>query len=265
VNKSKGVTLLEVMLVLLIGSLLILLAVRQYQQYQLEQYALQLKYNVDSLLQAMSYYYRANCETGKLSPSQLVPFPPTQLAYSLSLDKNDFVGYLPNNFQPMNPLVDNSVDDYGYSTQFNFFQVGQKNANACFSFWGTGATPVGCNTPAAIPDTVVVGWQLQVIVKMSNPATTTNYLGLTGADCAVDESDLPTNKVVDCSKKNTDSTPTYLVWQRSPSFATPAVSSSAWMSTPVLKMFNLQYTHDPMFELYMNNTATTSYYYLCGG
>ena len=264
-KKSKGVTLLEVMLVLLIGSLLLIFGIRQYQQYQLEQYALQLKYNVDSLLQAMSYFYRANCAKGKLSPSQLTPFPPTQLAYSLSVDNNDFVGYLPNNWQPLNFLVDNTADDYGYSTQFNFYQIGQKNANACFSFWSTGNTPAGCNTPNAIPNTLVVGWQMQVIVKMINPDTTTNYLGLTGADCAIDATDLPTNKVVDCSKTSASGAPTYLVWQRPPSFATPTISANDWMATPGLRMFNLQYSHDAMFELYMDNSSATPYYYLCGG
>lgn len=263
VNESRGVTLLEVMLVLLIGSFLLLLAVRQYEQYQLEQYALQLKYNVDSLLQAMSYFYRANCATGKLSPSQLSPFPPTQLTYPLSLNNNDFAGYLPDNWQPMNPLVDNNANDNGYFTQFNFFQIGQKNATACFTFWSSGNTPAGCNTSTAIPNTMVVGWQIQVVVKMINPQTTTNYLGLTGADCAIDASNLPANKIVNCSNNSTSGSPTYLVWQRSPSFATPTVSANDWMATPRLKMFNAQYTHDAMFELYMNNSSP--YYYLCGG
>ena len=58
---QKGLTLLEALLTLAIASMLLVLSLRMYESYALDSYISELQYNVDSLFQAMSLYYKVNC------------------------------------------------------------------------------------------------------------------------------------------------------------------------------------------------------------
>lgn len=268
-KKAAGVTMLELMLVILIGAAIVIFGLQQYQQYQKNQYAIQLRSTVDSLLEALGSYYQANCETGTLSPTSMT-FPPSPIAFDdggrLLNDLQN--GYLPANVLFFNPIVDNTATNQGYAVQLNFFQSTNpaqpgRRTQVCYSFWGT-STGAGCSdTPLPTPNTMIIGWQIQVAVKIKDPATILNYVGLTGADCAVES--LTPGVPADCGSSTGSTNPLrYLIWQRLPAFASSAINSSLWLSNPLVKQFKAQYTHDEMYELYMNNTATSPYYYLCG-
>jgi hypothetical protein len=256
------------MLVLLIGSSILLFSIKQYEEYKMNQNAIALKSTVDSILQSMSYYYQANCQNGTLSPT-VSSFPPPPVFDNAGALWNVLnQGFLPANWQGLNPIVDNAAPNQGYSVQFNYFQSTKpsnpgRNTKVCYNFWSSGTANVsGCGaTPAPIPDSIIIGWQIQVTVKMKDPTSTMDYAGLAGADCAV--TDLTPNTVADCSHSGTGPFQ-YLVWQRLPAFASPTISSPLWLTTPMVKQFNEAYTHDPMYEIFMNGTSPTSYYYLCG-
>lgn len=256
------------MLVILIGASIAIFGLRQFEQYQKNQYAIQLRLTVDSLLEALGSYYQANCETGTLSPKSMT-FPPSPIGFDDGGTLLDDLqnGYLPDSVLFLNPIVDNKATNQGYAVQLNFFQSTNpaqpgRHTKVCYSFWGT-STAAGCSdTPAPTPNTMIIGWQIQVAVKIKDPTTIMNYVALTGADCAVP--DLTPGVPADCGTGvGSTKALNYLIWQRLPSFASSAINSSLWLSNPLVKQFNEQYTHDEMYELYMNNT-TSPYYYLCG-
>lgn len=269
--KIKGVTLPEFLLVLAIGMAVIVMGLRQYQARQKENNYRILRNNVENLFVAMKNYYYVNCpENGTLypkqQPSMLVPVPVT---------KTDLTAYFSRTWPLFSSVVyhgeqteekeENAAADSGYKSeasylaQFNPIDYTNKNAYVCNYF---GTDPVACSQPEPIPSSKVLLWQAQVAVLMANPAETVAYLGVSGADCAVNE--VPTDIGVDCSTGITEGEAAYLVWQRLPSFASPELKTVHWLSNPRVKMLNLQYTHDPMYENY--NPSDTSYqYYVCGG
>ena len=59
-TQQKGVTLIEVMLVLAIASLLILLGIRQYQSYKGDINIKQFNYDIDKIFKAMKEFYSTN-------------------------------------------------------------------------------------------------------------------------------------------------------------------------------------------------------------
>lgn len=270
-HTMRGVTMLELMLVILIGSSILLFSLEQYREYQANQYAIQLRSSVDSILQAMSYYYQGNCQRGTLSPSMLPAFPPNPPIFNrngnLWNDLNN--GFLPANWQGLNVIVDNSAANQGYSVQFNYYEATKpispgRNTTVCSPFWSSGNPFIasGCSTtPAPIIGSIIVGWQIQVAVKMHDPNTTLDYMGLAGADCAL--ATLPTNQPADCSQQPANPPYNYLIWLRLPSFASPTIGTPLWLTTPMVKQFNEAYTHDPMYEIFMRSTSSP-YYYLCG-
>lgn len=264
IKKLIGVTLLEILLVIAIGSSFILFAIRQYQLYQAQQYALQLRYNAETLLEALSYYYQANCAAGSGRTLSQTPLP-SVYDDSGKLYTDLTKGFLPGNWQPINPLVDNAATNKGYFVQFNNRSAGNRNINVCYSYWSTSGTAgtQGCSPAQAISNAPIILWQEQLAIKMKNPAQTLGYLGLSGADCAVDS--LTSGAPVDCSNTSTTGQPNYLVWQRLPSFASPTLTGDQWINQPIQKSFIQQYTHDPMYELYLQGTGSTTFNYLCGG
>jgi prepilin-type N-terminal cleavage/methylation domain-containing protein len=261
-NKSNGMTLLEVMLALAIAASIVLMGLKQYQQYKLGQEIEQVRYNVNLLFKALGDYYFANCAaavdgnpgvTGTLAPSQS-PANPFIIAITTQL-----AGYL-SNWPPLyNPLIDST---FGYTAQFNqSIQAGVRAATVCSSYW----TPMCSSAPN--PSSQIILWTAQVVVKMSDPTKTLAYQGLVNADCAV--TSVPAARAINCSTTNggdgvTTGSPAYLVWQRLPSFASPAMSSSLQGAGSVIKEFNMLYTHDPMAELY-NIASYSTPNYLCGG
>lgn len=242
-QKQKGVTLLEILLVLAIASSLLLLGVRQYTQYKRDQYPDDLKLKISQLFQAAANYYKANCESGSLS--------------SASLGVSDLKDFLPAQWSSVNPLV--SPDQY--VIQFNESTVDVRFIYACYN----GA----CSDPEPISSTTKnnTSYQLQVAVKLadSSMASMLSYKALLGADCI---SDLNGKQVTPCGATTAGTGP-YLVWTRSPSLAMFNSNSNLWPSVHTVNQFKLQYTHDPMYEM-ANPTATSpldsrDVYYQCGG
>lgn len=245
-----GVTLLEILLALAIGAAVILMGIKQYQQYQTQQYMAQLQFNVDQLFQGLGFYYQNYCSI--LNPSTTT--------YLLNVHADlEVPGYLSTNWQPYNPLINNTDTTNNYIVQFNLSgnTAPTRYENACWNFTGN-ASDLNCTTPQATQASVFL-WRTQVAIEFPSTADMDTYKNLLNADCI---SDLSSSGVTPC-----DSSPPsghYLVWERLPSFSAPNSSSGLWPATHVLQEFNLQYTHDQMYELQNSSYAATQNY-MCGG
>ncbi len=264
IKNSYGITLLEVMLVLAIASTIVLSGIRQYTFYQRDRNAFVLKYNIDILFQGMRNYYYANCAEStdtnmalhKLAPSRN-PSNPFAVTIQTMLGN-----YLDTTWHPFNPLIDSSFGDSGYDVQFNQISwSGARNENFCYYYPGTSQTNPTCGA-LVNSNAIVYSWIAQIVVKIQDPNMTLALKGMTGANCALTDYTSPT--IVDCSTGATSGAPSYLVWQRLPSFASPDTSSGLWRAAPTVKAFKLQYTNDTYWEL-VNAPNGVQGYYLCGG
>lgn len=251
-----GVTLVEVMLVLAVGSSILLFGVKHYKTLKLDADVRQLQYNVDKLFQAGADYYQANCRrqvnpttgavigtTGTLDPDYTTaptnPYPVT--VASLITD-----GYLTGTL-PLNPLVNNDGTNGGYFVQFNR------------------VTPdADRTTTLSTGETVNIGriivWRVQVSVELKNATTASVYKNLLGADCLSTTDG--NNGVKPCSEGASGN---YVVWERLPSFAVPSSHSNYWMTNAMVKQFNQLYQTLPV--LYLSSVSSTYYpqqNYLCG-
>lgn len=137
-KQQKGVSLLEAMLALAIGATVLVLSLRMFSQYQLESNLENLRYNVDTMFQAMSLYYKANClgtyvsnasvynsagtisTYGTLNPSPQNPSPPslTQPKRIKLADLQGVNNYLPN-WIPSNTLLNTAFGEGGFYMQFD--------------------------------------------------------------------------------------------------------------------------------------------------
>lgn len=269
-------TLLEVMLVLAIGGSILILSLKQYFQWSEQSSAQQLQYNVDSLFQAMAYYYKSNCadsydgsgmpvaSSGALSPTSITYPPTTSVTVTMTALQSD--GLLPN-WQPLNPLVNASggTSSPAYVLQFNPMTM-NRNVYACWNF-GTTVPGRVCTTPQQIPTSAstpypadVVLWRIQIAVLIQDTTNIEVYKNQLLADCI---SSTGTNGTVTPCATSTG-TGDYLVWERLPSFASPTMANTSSQSIQNLKTFNLQYSHDQMYE-FNNVTDASSQWYLCGG
>ncbi len=258
--RQKGVTLLEIMLVLVIGSAIMLLAFRQYQQYEFDQNIQRIKYNVDQLFSAGNSYYQAYCSGFSVSNTN-----PISVSIS-SLQNQNFL----TAWQPINPLVDTSGNQ-SYVLQFNFQQPAvspvegngtlSRYITACTNY-GTTSASLSCSTPQPIQSGTfqVYVWYELVAVKIANatPARMTSYQNLLAANCI---SDVSGGSIAPCGSNPT--TGSYLVWESLPSSSANTTSSS-WQTLQTLSQFNTQYTHDQMYE-FNNPTYGNSQNYLCNG
>lgn len=280
-KKQLGMTLLEIMLVLAVGAMFIIIGLQQYSQWSEQSSADQLKYNVDSLFQAMAYFYKANCadsydqngnpvaKSGALSPSSFaaasLAFPPTN-PFPVTVSTLETNGYL-KQWQPVNPLVNTSSTAIPYIVQFNPITENY-NVYACWNFNpGMTTSHQKCTIPQPIPTSAsapyganVVLWSIQVAVLIQDTANINTYKNQLIADCISTTSG---NTIIPCGQTGSG-TGAYLVWTRMPSFANPTIATSANQAAQNLKAFQLQYTHDPMYEL-NNVTYAGQQYYLCGG
>ncbi|MHB1946679.1 MAG: prepilin-type N-terminal cleavage/methylation domain-containing protein [Gammaproteobacteria bacterium] len=244
-----GVTLLEILLALAIGAAVILMGIQQYRQYQTQQSLAQLQFNVDQLFQGLSFYYVNYCSS--LSTSSTT--------YPLNVHTDlEVPGYLSTHWQSYNPLINNTDTANNYIVQFNISTGTPPNRyeNACWNFTGK-ASDLTCTTPQATQASVYL-WRAQVAIEFPSTANMTALKNLLVADCI---SDLSGSAVTPCDS-SPPATGHYLVWERLPSFATSSSSSGLWTSIPVLQEFNLQYTHDQMYE-FQNSTYSSSQNYMC--
>jgi prepilin-type N-terminal cleavage/methylation domain-containing protein len=276
-KQQEGVTLFEMLLVMAIIAMISLMTFRFYQQSQLSNDIDKLQYNVDQLFQALGQYYKANCieytnpgppvtvsKAGLLDPRH-TPAPTDPFPINI---QNDLItpGYL-TSWQPINSLV-NNASSVNYVVQFNKVVVTAPatpvQVNACIVLTpGSTCVPSPPNTAnlptGAVNSSQIIIWRPQVAVLLNDPTTAALYQTRMAADCISSLDD--TGSFVDkCSSSPTAGG--YLVWERLPSAASPNAMSNLWLSMPLLKQFNMQYTHDQMYEL---NSSAGQQYYLCGG
>lgn len=256
----EGMSLLETMLVMVLGAGIIMLGLRQYQSIKIDSNVQQVIYNADQIFQAAAFYYQANCRrqidpltgavvgtAGTLDPasSPANPFPVTVADLRTA-------GFLVHPL-PLNPIVKTSGLNGGYMVQFNK------------------VVPVPDRTMVTSSgDTVKLGqitmWRVQVAVQLAVNSTATQYKNLLQADCLSTLNSLGTG-VTPCSEIG--AVPTggiiYAVWERLPSYASPQSDSNLWVTNAAVKMFKQLYEAYP--DRYLAGLPTSSYpsqNYLCG-
>lgn len=247
---QKGMTLLEVILVLAIASTFVAMGFRVYQGFNADRNLQQINYNVDVLFQGLKAFYSSTCSTLQVSSAN--PFP---IVIS-DLVANKFIEQQWPPFQ--SPIVDSS----SYVVQFNR-STSTRNISQCYKDVGTNV--VTCSTPQEIiAKNTVLLWRLQVAVKVLDVAQAENYRAMLGANCV---SSLVGSIVTPCSA-SPNPAGGYLVWERLPSFATPNASSAYWPSIHGVLQFKRQYTNDDFYAFTTNDiTYNGGAYqnYLCGG
>ncbi len=253
-KNQKGITLLEFMLVMAIGTSMILLSLKMYESYKLEQSFDTLQGNVDILFQALGKYYKANCAGTTFNTVGASPVP-VSIATLQSGGYLDMTGWIPSNSLVNNTGLNGPLS--AFVLQFNPLPAVSVNTIACTS---GSATPCSNYVVQALPagQSAGVVWVAQVAVQLANTANITTYMGRMGAQCV---STFSATTVTPCT-----STPTALdtlVWERLPSFVSPQATSILWPMMPMLKQFQLQYTHDQNYEL--NSGFSGTQYYTCGG
>lgn len=256
-KQTNGITLIEMLLVMVIAMSFIVLAIRQYQIWRHDADIRQLQYNVSTLFQAMNGFYKANCAPaeGKLNPNQEASPP---VVVNVADDLQDYMTAP----LPVSPLV-NNADNNGYILQFNQYT---QDRNACVEPNGK-----DCDKEQKIGEVVV--WMSQVAVKLapsiSNNATAAQaYLHLLNGDCL---SKMDGNKVEPCPSEGglapiIGPGEAYVVWQRAPSFTTSENKSSYWVTNPTLNQFTQQYrTYSDAYILNTKgSTPTKKQYFYCG-
>ncbi len=249
--------------------------------------------------QGISYVTGVKSSAGALDPVTTNG----NLTVTLKIKKLETPGYLiTSSWHPTNFLVDNTPTDKGYYLQFNAGSFQTTNAFACTdnNYNGTtsiprGATPSACNTnnttplnasfitpttqttPPTPPPKVQVGpgqvitWRLQVAVKLaSNYASQKEQATLLqqlGAEC-ISQAGSSAGPVPACETTPSTNPGGYLVWERSATFISNN-TTNYWITQPMIKQFNMQYTNDSMQLLNEPNyqkfsNGDTSQYYLCG-
>lgn len=258
---QKGATLFEIMLVLSIGGMLTLMSVRYYQSYSNAVQRSFLQQNVNKLLQAAANYYQTNCQLNSTNTSTALtntPIAPLRLSIPALVSSGDLT-----NWNPTNSLVDATAvgTDSGYVLQLNpNISSSPEMVGACNVIQpGVACVP---SATIALPanQATIVTWSIQVAVKLKNASKVSTYASIMSADCTSNM----TGAVVDpCTPSSAGN---YLVWRLNPSTAALQMSSPLQFNKPILKQFNLQYTHDQNYE--MNSSlsgANAPAYYVCGG
>lgn len=216
-----GITLIEVMLVMVIASTLILMGIRMYTQYQRDAEIIEMKYNIDALFQAMSKYYYANCNT-----SQFLDTSNGSIAVTMDTLKDG--GYLTADIRAVSELL-NTNNAAPYMMQFNpstqrYLYDGNNMGN-------------------------VAVWSMQITVdttRKGNWGTDSGRAALSsmmGADCmsgkmTLDGSGMQIN--YPCRAATIPSVPNPKPsWERMMSnVGVNALSTSYWMTMPTVRMFN---------------------------
>lgn len=143
--------------------------------------------------------------------------------------------------------------------QFNPYVSTGVTVNACVVT--TPGTPcVSSSSTLLASQAQVIIWVAQVAIKFVDTKTTAEinaYKASLGANCL---SNLSGDIVTPCASSTGG---TYLVWGRLPSTIASRSQSRLWQMMPLLKQFNLQYTHDQMLELNQGYPSVQNYE--CGG
>lgn len=260
IHKQQGVTLVEVILVLVISMAILYFSIQQYLIYKRATDVYLLKRNINILFQAAAKYYKANCAIPNpygipniLSVANL----PSATYYSVSYDTLVSEGYLSEPLSP-SPFVQPGSDaPEGYLIQFNLAK--QPNGNLIPR---TVATPSG-----AQPVGNILFWRIQISAYLSDVAPATALQNELGADCLSSQTTdwLGHIAVAPCSLSTQGQ---YAVWERLPNFAegNPAANSLFWQTMPTVMQFKQMYTTYPMSVLLAPFSGVANkQVYVCGG
>lgn len=265
-KKQSGVTLLETILVLTLASFVIMMGIRQYELMKRENDLDRIRFNVDQLFQAASYWYQANCkrqpvvtnpgtfiaDTGALDPANN-PASPFRVEFS------DLVtdGFLDNNVVTINPLVNDAGTQAGlnnaYIVQFNLAPLTQKTVNI------NPTTTVNLGT--------IYVWKIQVAVQLRPTRNATTYGNILSVNCLSGTTTNTAGQTVVTPCDSVTGTPTgtpYLVWEKLPGFLSSETSSPYWSTMPVIKQFANSFEQYPMGYLAQQPQPYPQQNYLCG-
>lgn len=262
-KKQAGMTLVEIMLVIVIASAIVYMSINQYLSYRHYGDVAQVQANVNTLFQSMSAFYKANCSgtEGELSPQKLDPirdYPQVLLNIATQLRAE---GYLTETLS-LNPMVSVVVPpggEKGYYTQFNLV-IPLPERTICVTGVNSAGFPVyssTCANPTVIG--TVVTWKAQVAVHLnsSNVVQLRNYRNLLGADCL---SRYTGSGIVPCSISGNAGD--YAVWERLPSHSNTGALSNYWGTTPVVSQFTQMYTTEPISKII--SSGSDEQYFVCG-
>lgn len=284
-KRDEGIGLIEVLLVLAIAAAIIVMGIRQYQSFRQDADVQQLKYNIDTIFQAMNQFYKVNClgsvnaagvlVPGLLNPSHKpVPVSPYPIIITTDLVNN---GFLAANPFPLSPLVDNSSPPFGgYVAQFNQTALASNTKKVCVAAKGpypnNPATGIAAsqNCTSAVAVGTIVTWNAQVAVLMKNSATAQQYLKMLNADCTSTKGLLGKGTTVSpCGSGGLISLGAkgaYLVFTRQPTFSSTGTTPDEWEANQTASQFTQMYTTYPVVYLLNSAGQTQSgpQYYYCG-
>lgn len=264
-RRQAGFNLVEIMLVMVIGSSIAFLGMQLYLSLRKDSDARQVQANVDAVFKALSAFYKANCYghtkadqtviPGVLNPAYWGGSAPPVVPVNINTDLIQ-KGFLDANALITTPIVSATGaagTTNGYVAQFN-----SKTSTRFACIEGSGAPNSPTCTKTA-PVGTVTEWQAQVSVQLeTTPAASAGqYKALLAGDCL---SGLAGLLVTPCTGVDAG---TYVVWQRNPSSPSKEESSSTyWHTTPTVKQFTQMYTTYPTSSLIDSGGANQNY--LCG-
>lgn len=243
---QQGVTLLEIILVLAIMMMILYLSIRQYQIYRRDADIQQLKYNVDVLFQAVSQYYRANCNKPPLNSYY------QGQSYSVSIQTLTDQGFLTTTL-PMSPFVAYPPHGVGFIVQLNQYQL-SVGMNPPLPVRLVNVSPSG-----TMPAGYIVLWQAQVAVNLQTPEMAAALQNPLGADCLSSMGPSGAD-VLPCAMGATGPK-VFAVWNRLPSMASTTANSNFWYTNPTIRQFTQMYTVSPVFA---DPTLANGQYFVCG-
>ncbi|OGT38246.1 MAG: hypothetical protein A3F12_07290 [Gammaproteobacteria bacterium RIFCSPHIGHO2_12_FULL_38_14] len=239
---QQGMTILELMLVLVIGAVFIFLGIQQYQTYRLDADLRQVKSNVGILSEAAARFYYANCirqwnpDSGYVNSATVGVLDPS------------------NTPAPSNPFTigffafDATLGPY-YSTNPVFTPFAPKN-NFIVYFIRTDSDRT---IPPSTKIGTIVQWRIRVAVRV--PASkSVAYAKQLNADCTTDT---PASLDV-CQAGVTNKN--YIIFERLPSDVLGTLSGY-WLIMPQVAEFKQMYTTYPL--LYLISKEGENQYFLC--
>jgi len=259
--KERGFTIIEILLVTVIGGMIILMGIRQYYSYRFDADVTVIKYNVDALFAAMSSYFQANCSgSGTLSPTNITPFPPPNgLAGARNLNIN--TDLVPVYLSAANIMHSPIVKEGAVApppTQLAAYQV---------SFWPyivqgikmiqSGYAPSGPPPQFNYGTTYAIVWVPHIMVILQKPAQNSALQGMTNAKECVSLAWAP---VANCTNAPA------LHFTHQVSFASHLnTGSSYWLTTPNLGVLKKLQAYGPTTLYVTGDPNDPNQYDVCGG
>jgi prepilin-type N-terminal cleavage/methylation domain-containing protein len=278
-KSAQGMTLLEILLVLAIASSIIVVSIKSIQQFKLKQNLKLIQGQVDTLFQAASLYYQANCRgtydtSGRFTPGILAPTAVADIATTPVALSQDMLLTDPNKagVHYLTQALVNNPAVSAYTVQLNPVRM----PRTTYTYMNSNMSATDANktvVDARMANTINVGnaaniiiYQIQVSASLIDPTIVATQALALGATCTSTAGNGGT--VEPCSTAVQATSNTYISWVRLPSFAMHENASSLWTTIQAHKLANQQYTNDQMYELSKLNTPQTllnAQYYLCGG